>query len=279
METLEFVSDISWELFKQQHGRNNWVVEISFPLGWWPLSALRTCVLFSALRRVSVRAFTDPHAGAYGDRFQEALQDLHHPRLPGYLGNLMDPGHGSPEGVFRLQGAGNLPPNHPVICVRPLGMRDMRIITTCTDLKQCRDLLTRLLRLRRIALFAESATVLSLTPVDAIDPPPRFHYGLEREERNKTLMAHHPHFGTHDPAGPAGRLCRFRDVVPRHQAVLLVLWALLWCGAYLWADAKYQAPVAVGLVTAGVGFLASWIGCTVAVRQRVSLRPNLQALS
>lgn len=277
METLAFVSDISWELFKQQHGRNNWVVELSFPLGRWPLRALRTWVLFSALRTASVRAFTDSQAGDYGDQFQKALNDLHHPRLPDYLGTLMDPRHQLPEGVFRLEGVGSLPHNHPVICVRPPRMRTLHIITTCTDLKQCHDLLAPLLRLRRIALLAQRASVLSLTPVDAIELPPRFR-NLIREERDKTLMAHHPCFETYDPAGPAARLCRFRDVVPKQQALLPVLWALLWCAAYLGAAPGYQVPIAVGLVTAVLGFLASWIGCTVAVRQRVSLHPNLPVL-
>ena len=282
MEILNFVHNVSWNRITSQHKGNNWEVEVSLylpvpPISWF-IKALvyiglhRLCTDWSAKHWWSRSSVRQEHTRKY----QRALRDHNLLELEQVVKRAMPHLQNSPEMILYLQRGLGFPDCHPVFCVRSRGVRRALLITAFSSLNQCHQFLRVLMHQKLVSLFGENIIIRSLVPIEHVQRTGGSRK-LKKEEWKKVLRTHHPCFICLDPITRNESLGYIRQLAPKLQGVLLILWVLCCCVFSQLSASKWQSvriPFIVGTVAVFLDFTAAVLSMSALVKRRVVLRAD-----
>lgn len=282
MEILNFVHSISWDRITSQHKANNWRVEVSvylpvLPISWFAKTRIytdlhRLCVDWSARHWWSRSSARQEHTKKY----HRAMRDHNLLELEQVLKRAMKHHQNSPEVILYLQRGLDFPDHHPVFCIRSRDVHRILLITAFSSLTQCHQFLRALMHRKWVSVFGENVIIKSLTPIKHVQRTGGSR-ALKKEEWKKVLKTHHPCFLCLDPITRNVSLGRIRELAPKLQGVLLILWVLFCFGFSLLSASKWQSvriPFIVCTVAVSLDYMAAVLSMSAQVKRRVVLRAD-----
>ena len=282
METLNFVHNISWDEIANQHKPNNWRMEVVLHLPIFPVYPLAKARVYSNLYNLcdnhsTVHVYSSSSARSkHSEGYARALEKLDLPELDQIITEAMKHPQEFPDSILYLGGDQGFPDRHPVFCLRSGRPRRLLLITAFPSLEQCYLFLKTIIQQRWVALLGESVKIRSLTASKDIKPSKKY-ADLTEEEWNKVLKTHHPRLLACDPTSEKNRLVRTRELVPRLQITLVILWVVCCSVLAVWFAPTWQKiklPCILAIVAVALQCCAAILSVSVCVHRRVILKAD-----